>query len=303
MNRLRIIRRWPALAVVTLLAAAVPVLAPGAARADRPTAFGWWTSTNPGVPSAPVPGLVPASTTAPDIPPGGFEVANVPGDTSYAAIYYTSSETVTQVVLSLAGSAANAPNSTVQACPLTGAGVFEPAAGGTIGDAPPYDCSHPIAGTEDASAGTFSFPVASLAQGGTLAVAVVAGGTGRLVFNAPDASTVHVTPAFSESSGLPASNSSPSTSIGAPAAGTPPVPSDGASAASPAAPAVAPVVAPSQAAGQQRTLAAVTQPSGTTGAGGAVVGFVLVVLAAVAVLRRGRMLARAATPAMTGVEG
>ena len=268
----------------------------GPSGAAPPTFAGWWTSTNPGVTLVPVPAAVPPGGgpygTPSDVPPGGFEVANVPGDTSIAAIgYATEGATVTQVVLQQTPNSATVPGSQVQACILTGTGIFTPASAAPISQAPPYDCNHPVPGVVDPSAGSVSFPVSQLVHDDYLGIAIVAVGTSRMVFNAPDQNTVRIQAASpsSDLSGFDAgafaagsSTSSAPDTFAAPASSAT-APQDLAAPTSPAAnaaPEAAP--APAQAPVAGATLVAVTQPTHTIGIGSAAVGALLVLAFAVA---------------------
>src|SRR4051794_39080068 len=191
--------QWTARVVAALAVGATGFLVmSGSVGADPPSFAGWWTSTNPGVTLVPIPTVVPPGGgpygTPSDVPPGGFEVANVPGDTSVAAIGYTANgATVTQVVLQQTPNAATVPGSQVQACLLTGSGIFTPASGAPLSPAPAYDCSMSAPGTADPSAGTITFRVSQSVHDDSLGIAIVAVGTSRIVFNPPDQNTVRVT--------------------------------------------------------------------------------------------------------------
>jgi hypothetical protein len=178
-----------ALALLTVSLSAA-VMSSGPARADTSVTQGWWTITNPG---APVPGLTPAS----DVPSDGFEVAGSSSNpTAFAALAFDfdSQSTVGQLTLHVADGAVVAPNSSVKACALSAS--FEPAQGGSMSDAPKYDCSTGVAGKLDATSNTVTFAVSSLAQSGSLAVAIVpAGQNDRVVFNMANSADLETTPA------------------------------------------------------------------------------------------------------------
>lgn len=284
---------------VTLIAVVVLPAAP--VRGDPPSAVGWWTSENPGLPAEPVPSLVPSggpvSALPSDIPPGGFEVANVGTVQSYAAISYDAygGYQATKVILKIHQSAANLPKSQVQLCPLTGSGSFPDAHGEPLALGPPYDCTTAVPAVADASGSTVSFAVQSLMRGSRLAVAVVAVGTSRLVFEPADDKTIVVAPG-SDSTAVPAPNAADDTSAAlpsplagtAPVASPPPVVSSG-----PPAPIAAPAAASSPAPATAQparpaSLVAVTSPAGTSGAGSAVVGAVILLFAAVSITVRNR---------------
>jgi hypothetical protein len=290
------------------------------ARGDSPSTFGWWTSANPGAPTEPVPTIVPvpagtgaagtrAAGTPSDIPAGGFEVAKLSQYSSYAAIgYYAYGATVGNVVLDLDTKAANVPNSTVQACPLTGAGTFGAADGAPSSQGPAFSCSTSVPGVEDASAGTVSFAAAPLVTNDYLGIAIVAVGTSRMVFEPPGQSTVQALPSPSTGPALtqptpPASDTppvataiQPSVALGPPTAVQPgPAPSPATPtsnlATSPPAPSRTPAT------GQQlpatAVALAVTTPSDTIGIGSSVIGVLLVLCGSTVVVARNRRNQRA----------
>lgn len=293
--------------VIALVAVVVLPAAP--VGGDPPSAVSWWTSENPGVPAEPIPALVPSggpvSALPSDIPPGGFEVANVGTVQSYAAISYDAygGYQATKVVLKVHQSAANLPNSQVQMCPLTGSGSFPDAHGAPIGLGPAYDCSTAVPAVADASGATLSFPIQSLMRGSRLAVAVVAIGTSRMVFEPADDSTIVVAPGSDQAAIVPPdATADSSTALSTPVPDTAPLaPAPVLGDLAPAsAPSVAPVAPPASAAApsspapaaapppRAATLVAVTSPAGTTGAGSAVAGAVILLLAAVSITVRNR---------------
>jgi hypothetical protein len=215
--------------VLAVLAGGICIWA-GTAAADNPSIFGWWTSTNPGVsgdvPGGPIPTLVPSGGSSglpSDVPPGGFEVSNLPGDSSYAAIgYFTYGANVSQVVLDIDTQGANIPNSQFEACPLTGGATFSSANGAPLSQGPPYDCSGSVVpGIENPAGTAVAFNVAPLVTGEYLGIAIVAVGQSREVFEAPGQDTVQILPppAAVGSSTTESTSVAPRTSY----QGTPPV--------------------------------------------------------------------------------
>ena len=183
------------------LAGALAVMVPcQGARAQTPTAVGWWTTENPGLGTEPVPLVSPPPQGGPnglpsDVPPGGFEVANTQGVFSYAAIAYEGpGRTVSHVVVKLAPGAVNLVGSKVEACALTGDGSFAPAHGAPAAQGPAYSCSSAVAGTEDAAAGTVTFDAGRFSRDGYVAFAIVGLAGTRMVFSPPDGSTVQLAP-------------------------------------------------------------------------------------------------------------
>lgn len=295
----RLSRQAAAFVAIGILSLLIPS---AEARADSPTTFGWWTSENPGLSIQPVPTVVPGGGgpdgLPSDIPDGGFEVANLSGDSSYAAFdYSTDGATVQSIVLTLAPHAASLPNSQVEACPLTGSGRFSPATGAPLADGPAYSCTSTVPGVEDASAGTVSFAVDNLVQDGVLAIAIVAVGTSREVFDAPGQSTVLVsspsssapvggTAAGSDSGQFPESFPSlvAGSALGLYAMGQAVAQSHTPS-TSPHTTPQTPVVRSTQ------SMVAVTTSANTIRAGSATVGALLVLLAAIVIVSRNRQTA------------
>lgn len=296
------------------MALVLSVVPAGVAAADPPTAFGWWTSANPGVPAGTVPTVVPGGGPAgvpSDIPAGGFEVANVPGDTSYAAFDYARPGLeAARLVLVEDPSAATIGGARLEACPITGP-AFTPAAGGPLTDGPAYDCARSVAGTADTSSGTLSFAVGSLVRDGHLSVVIIDTGGGRTVFEPPGPSTVQpVSPVpgagASDRAGQtgvdPSALPGPAPAVvaaggavPAPALPGPPVPAavpGPALAAAPEAAGPGSPAAPTDTGGHAGPAllgqVTVTEPPNTDGVGGAGVGAGLVVLGAVVTWLRSR---------------
>jgi hypothetical protein len=287
-----------------LLAAGIVLPAAGVA-GDPPTTLGWWTATNPG---GPVPTVVPSRQTRADVPAGGFEVATGPDQVSYGAVAYSGPEgvQVQGLVLKLAPGAAQVSDSKVQACPLTTASAFAQADGAPLADGPKYDCSAPAPGVEDTAATTVTFDVARFARGTQLGVAIVGVNPARLVFARPDdASVVVVKAPAGDASGLEGAPldtaAAPSATLGPPfpvmsapapaLASQVPAPPVALPPAAPGAPAAAPAVA------EPAASFAVTERDATTRPGSAIVGFALVLVAALAVMARNRRMRLGRLPA------
>lgn len=282
------------------------VLGGGRASADAPAAFGWWTTENPGAPQPQIPGQsggIPGDPS-PDIPAGGFEVTDVGADVSYAAIgYYTYGSTASSVILKLAPNAEDLPNSAVEACLLTGSGSFNADQAGPVSEAPPYSCVRPIQGVEDTNKRTVTFQVSALVHDGYLGMAIVVAGQGRLVFAAPDSSTVKAQPPPVADVTSPApvgGESTPPAAAAAPSISPPAAPVSGPieSQASPSpvggvgattpVPASTPAPQGASSPSPSPTLVAVSTSNPRLGTGDAAVGAVLIVIAAIGVLVRSR---------------
>jgi hypothetical protein len=152
---------------------------------------GWWSAA-PGV--------------APDAPEDGLVVEG-PDESqpvTFAAVSYSlaSGETPESLELTVASGSASTPSATLALCPLT-TGSFSPEQGGSASDAPEYDCASKVTAAPegDPSASTYTFTVGSLVSGEGLAVAIVPTAPGgRVVFDAPDASSLQVSAGSSFSS-------------------------------------------------------------------------------------------------------
>ena len=256
----------------------------GDARADTPSAVGWWTAENPG---ALTDSGLTGSGAPSDIPEGGLEVANhTSGVVSYAAIA-SSAHGSTQVVLNLAPEAAHLPGSKVQACPLTGDGVFASEYGAPLSQGPAYDCSTFVAGEQDAAAGTVTFEAGRFVNDGFLAVAIIGVGTTRLVFNPPNETTIQTTPAPSASQ-PPTTQPAPASErrIPAPVTVQPAFATPVLTVSSPQV-STEPQMA-SAAPPRVARLLAISEPSNTTRAGSAVTGALVLLVAAFGVISRNR---------------
>lgn len=150
------------------------------AAADAPAAYGWWAS--------PLAGAL-------DVPEGGLLVAgSQDSPTSYAAVDVEATAGArVAITLRVAPSSATLPTSAVQACPLT-TPSFEPADGGDLGDAPPYDCVAAVPGVAAPDGTTVAFDLGVATREGGIAVAIVpATGVTRMVFDRPGDDSVQLT--------------------------------------------------------------------------------------------------------------
>jgi hypothetical protein len=177
---------WAVLAL--LLVVALPATP---AAADAPTAIGWWSQAS----SLPPP---------PDVSSDGLYVQGGPGGpVAISALRFSLPDGQAPTRLVLVPNGVASPTAAVQVCPLKPeAAQFKPAQNGAWADAPAYDCTgkNAVVGTTD-DAGTLTFDVASLADGGTLAVAVIATGAGdRVPIAKPDASALTTAPSPTDSS-------------------------------------------------------------------------------------------------------
>ena len=143
-----------------------------AARADAPT-YAWWSSP---------------ATPAADVPERGLLVSGpAASPTSYAAVGADVAEGRVSLVLAVAEESASLPTSSLLACPLTTA-RFEPVDGGSIEDAPTYDCTAGAPGVGSPDGTSYSFDVGALVVDGRLAIALVPGSSAtRVVFSEPSA--------------------------------------------------------------------------------------------------------------------
>jgi hypothetical protein len=298
---------------LTIAASALSIISPASsAGADAVASYGWWTSANPGLVSGPIPTLVPTGNSdgvPSDVPPGGLEVEQLGGVVSYAAIAYDApgGTAVLGLKLRIDQNAANVPGSKLQACPLRGDNGFADAQGDPIALGPPYDCAQSIPGVEAPDGTTVSFDVTRLAPSGHLGVAVVAAGTGRVVFDAPDQTTIIMSAAAPPEAPAPSDRnptaSVPPLSSAAPApvnapspVQTLPVPSYNPPSLSPPAQATpantvtASPTVPTVSATPATVM--ITEPSGSTSAGSAIVGFALALVVSAGVVRGNRRASR-----------
>lgn len=303
----RILRRAVA---GTAIVFAGSVLLLATAHADEPTQFGWWTSQNQSLPSESIPTLVPnqpsgpPNTLAPDIPSGGFEVANdTAAETSYAAIsYYEYDVNVGSIVLTLAPNATDLPGSAVVACPLSSSNPFNPEAGGPTTDGPAYSCATSVPGVASADGKSITFAIAGLVQNNYLGIAIVAkqGTNSRMVFDPPGTSTVRLASSANSTSTLPTTPVPDITGntdvLPSPSAimATGSIPGDTTSVQTVNAGSPQIASTPSTTTGSQAQLVAETTPSATVGIGGAGVGAALVALLILQTVIRNRRNASAA---------
>ena len=169
---------------------------PGPATALVPDRKGWWNAAyTAGVPVAP-----PAP---PDVPADGLHVASGAGSPqAIAALAFTlpPDSTATVLTLSTAGVAPQAAG--VLACAVLPASAgFAPAQNGRWEERPQYDCAGAATATVGAD-GKVTFPVASLARGGQLVIALVPGATDRVSFAPPGGDALQIS--TSPGTGVPA---------------------------------------------------------------------------------------------------
>lgn len=176
------------LVVAAALAAAEPA---AAAEPGAEVRQGWWTAANPS-------GSVPPSITGPDVPADGLLVQGSPSDTSPAAVSaivaaVPSDGRPSSLVVHLAPDSPPFPGSTLKACPLTAPDI-EPVQGGTMTNAPAYDCTDAVAVAPDTDGTTFTFDAAPLLVGDIVAAALVPGTpTTRVVLAKPGDDLLTVT--------------------------------------------------------------------------------------------------------------
>ena len=176
-------------ALVAVTTAAVSVgLAAGPVRAEAPLEQGWWTITNVGPVAAP--------TT--DVPEDGLLVQGSPaGPSAYSALVYeiAAGATANQLVLTLDPDAASTPAASLQLCVLVTPAI-QPAQGGPMADAPPYDCAQEVTASPADDGTTYTFDVVALVSFGALAVAVLpTTPSDRVVFAKPGPDSLVTTPA------------------------------------------------------------------------------------------------------------
>ena len=151
-----------------------------AANADPASSVeqGWWAATNPGAP-------VPALTSQPDVPSDGLEVqgpATHPASIAAVSFTFNQNASATFLTLQVAPNSITAPNTAIEACPLTS--HLKPEQGGPIADAPTFDCSLAAPGTAISSSTSWKFDLSSMSNNGAVAVALVpTGQTDRVVFS------------------------------------------------------------------------------------------------------------------------
>ena len=289
MNRRRV-------ALVALLVAVMAWRAIGAADAagTTPEKQGWWSATGAPVPTL-VPGVNGSTSAAPDVPDGGLYVAgSASSPFAVSALRYRlpAGATATTLSLTKAPDSVMVPGTKVRACPLTGDRDFDSAEGGSLTDAPVWDCEGAVDGVLDPAGVAFTFPIAPLVVDDVLAIAIVpAGSDDRIAFAGPDPTALPLTEA---SPSRPSATRPPLTTPGqaqvprlpsVPRAPAPPVttaPRPAAPAPTGGAPAAAPAATPT------RPIGLTTRPG--RGAPSALAGALGVGLLAIAVWWRGRTL-------------
>lgn len=173
--------------LLVLALAAAPALFAVPAVADAPVDQGWWTVTNQ-TSALPVPLPEPPVPVPSDVPPDGLLVQGGPQTpTAYAGLIYDVEPglSLDKLVLKVAPTSATTPNATLQLCPLK-TPYLKTERGGPMADAPAYDCTSSAKAAPGADGSTYTFVVSKLADGGTLAVAVLpTAPTDRVVLSKP----------------------------------------------------------------------------------------------------------------------
>jgi hypothetical protein len=212
----RAVRAAQAVLVVTLAGVFGSGGAP--AQADAPIVQGWWTTANQNdaLPVTP-PGL-PVSVP-PDVPADGLLVqggAAADSPTAYAALVYDldAGSAAQRLVLNVAPTSATTPQAGLKLCALKDSS-FSPEQGGPIAKAPAYDCAKSATAQPSADGTSYTFDAGKVADGTTLAVAILpTTATDRVVLSKPDSTSLATTAAAGGSSAPPAFSGP------APAAGT-----------------------------------------------------------------------------------
>jgi hypothetical protein len=254
----RALRAAQAVLVLTLAGAFGSGGAP--AQADAPIVQGWWTTTNQSdaLPVTP-PGL--PVTVPPDVPADGLLVqggAAEDSPTAYAALVYDldAGSAAQRLVLNVAPTSATTPQAGLKVCALKDSSV-SPQQGGPIAKAPAYDCAKSATAQPSADGTSYTFDAGKVADGTTLAVAILpTTATDRVVLSKPGGTSLVTTAAAGGTSAPPAfSGPAPAagTGSGTGTAGTPQLQSGGTLDAPPAA---APVDVPGPA-----VASAVPQPA------------------------------------------
>jgi hypothetical protein len=222
------------LAIGLLLAAAALAIGPSAG-ADAPGKQGWWTATG-------ALGL-PGTVVAPDVPADGLLLEGGPSTPrSYAAIS-ASLPVGSALVLDVAPNSVTTADVPLQVCPLVSPS-FEPKQGGSLADAPEYDCAQRA--TVVPALGRYRLDLGAMAPDGAVAIALLpVGAADRVVLvepaveaglaASPGVDDIAPLSSFDSSGSLP---TSPSYDLGPAAAPAVPPPA--------AAPRIAPSVSPSR---------------------------------------------------------
>jgi hypothetical protein len=169
------------------------------AHAEAPSQQGWWSSANQGS----VEGLPTAAPAPPDVPAKGLLIQGGSGSTSgasdsgalaYAALSYVlpSTGTAGTLTLMVAPNSATTPISTLELCPLVNP-YFLAQQDGPTTSAPAYACKNNVTAKASSNGTSYQFKVASLVEGGGLAVAILpTSPSDRVVFSQPDANSLSI---------------------------------------------------------------------------------------------------------------
>lgn len=227
-----------------LAAVAVLVLSPVRTSAATSVQAGWWTT-------------VPAAT-APDAPADGLVLEGGPDlahPVAFAAVNFSiaTGTTPSRLKLDVAPNTATTPNASITVCPLTK--PFKPAQGGSMSDAPTYDCSTKATAAASSNGSSYTVDVGNLIRNGALSIALLPSSvTDRVVLSKPSAGSLQAaggagfaTPSAAGKS-APASPSASGSAPNASASHVSVRPTPSAGATSPAAGAAAPASAPAAAA-------------------------------------------------------
>lgn len=214
------LRRAGQALLVLLLAGAFASSTGGAAQAEAPVAQGWWTVANQNDSLPVTPPDLPVST-APDVPTGGLLVqggATEDAPSAYAALVYDLDEGLApgKLVLPVAPASASTPQATLRLCRLADSSL-SPQQGGSMAGAPKYDCAGAVTAGPSSDGTSYTFDAGKLADGSTLAVAILPSmATDRVVLDRPGSSSLTTTttaasgsaapPAFEDSAPAPAAD-------------------------------------------------------------------------------------------------
>ena len=316
----KFLRRAAALsAAIVLVLVGTMDFATRTATAESPDHQGWWTTSNPGPSPEGLP--TPAYLAPPDVPPSGLLVQGGPNSpNAYAALIYQlpKGATLGQLTLKVDSNAATTSGTTLLVCPLVYP-TIKAEQGGPMADAPQYNCAKKA--TAQPSGTSYRFDVAPLVSGGALTVAILPTNiTDRVVFDQPGADSLALQSTTSAPEQTPSNQAT-----AAPATTSPPLAASGASRAPVSSPPDlgAGVGTSSNSAAAAPTLSsgsAFEAPTGSTGASGAAAaespsaaesastegiytigvgralpGFLLLLLASVAVAWRNHRVLKSAT--------
>ena len=296
MRALRARRAGQALLVLLLVGAFAST--GGSAQAEAPVAQGWWTTTNSSDSLPVTPPDLPVGVP-PDVPADGLLVQGGPTEdapSAFAALVYDLDEGLApgKLVLPVAPASATTPAATLKLCRLADSSL-SPQQGGAMASAPKYDCAGSVTAGPSSDGKSYTFEAGKLAEGGTLAVAILPSmATDRVVLDRPGASSLTTTTAAGGSSSAPPAFVDPAPAPAAGGTGTAETPAlqSGGTAEVPALPAAdvpGPAVASPAAeapvvAGQQPVALAPAAASSDTGHGTRTGLLLLAALAVAAVL-------------------